>query len=122
MTKKINKKTNQRFFSFSWTKLTWSVILGIIAYAFILWFMRAYSLQDLMGQASAYFFVAYSWIFFMISNLLLMFLSSFLRIDNPTPFVENLVIYGPLIINLIWDYFLVCLAIFIYKKFKGDKK
>jgi hypothetical protein len=117
----VEKNKSERFFTFSWSKAGWTLLLGIVAY-YLLWaFMDLYRASTASYQIQnlfVWFNVGFSWVFFFVQNLLLMVLSYFIKIDNPTPFVENLVIYGPVVVNLIWDYFLVCLVYSIIRKFK----
>ena len=112
-------KSSYSFFTFTSKKLAWTVILGVLAYFSIFLFMDVQATTGWMGGLVNNLLVFYSWIFFLFSNLTLLLANLFIQIDNPSTLVYSLVVYGPFIVNLIWDYFLVCLVFYIINKIRG---
>jgi len=111
----------QRFFSFSWTKIAWTFLLGITAFFLVLILIdKLYPPLGLewLGTLYTYFIAVYSWIFFLLNSLISIIFNYFIKTYNPNPFESELFFWGQMTFNLLWDYFLICLVFYIIRKFK----
>ncbi len=116
-----NKKRNfdddkESFFSFSWSKAGWAVLLFFVT-SFILLFI---GFMEIMPTKAFYNIgLAYGWIF-----MLGVFLTNYIAYSLFPQLNGSLIAFGStlslvaMLVNLLWDYFLVCLILYIIRKFK----
>ena len=113
--KKKNSNNKEMFFAFSWMKIGWVVLLIFIG------FFAAFIFMDVTPDSGTIYYIAivYGWIF--LPGVWLtdyIFSSLFPQISGSQLGLGGTLSWIPLLINILWYYFLVCLILFIIRKFK----
>ena len=111
----------QRFFSLSWVKMAWVIFIWITTLFFSIILTDIIPTIGWIGQLSVFLLNVYGWIFFLLGGLITMVISPFIMVYNPSPFESELFVWGQFSINRLWDYFLVCLVLYIIRKLKNKK-